>query len=82
MLLKNIMATTRIQTLKQEVEKLQRQHDEALSALENAQSKIQEIEDVCTEAHHTINDLCYQVNFWERKYQNLKETYGKLHPPE
>ena len=74
------MTTTRIKSLKDEVEKLNKQHEEALEALGNAQSKIEEIESVCTEAHHTINDLCCQVNFWEKKYQNLKETYDKLHP--
>ena len=69
-----------MQCLKSEIKKLHKQHDEALQTIEQAQSKIQEIEDVCTEAHHTINDLCYQVNFWEKKYKNLKETYDKLHP--
>ena len=71
-----------MQCLKQEIKKLYKQHDEALQAIENARTKVQEIEDVCTEAHHTINDLCYQVNFWEKKYQNLKQTYDKLHSSE
>lgn len=48
--------------------------DEALQAIENAQSRKEEIESVCTEAHHTINNLCYQVNFWEKKYQNLRDV--------
>ena len=69
--------TTRIKVLKEEVERLNKQHDEALQAIENAQSRIEEIESVCTEAHHTINDLVCQVNYWEKKYQNLKETFDK-----
>ena len=69
-----------MQCLKSKIKKLNEERDEALQAIEQAQSKIQDIEDVCTEAHHTINDLCYQVNYWEKKYKNLKETYDKLHP--
>ena len=71
-----------MKSLKDEIKKLYEERDEALHAIENAQSRIQEIEDVCTEAHHTINDLVYQVNYWEKKYQNLKETYDKLHSSE
>ena len=66
MSLKNKMATTRIKSLKAEIEKLNKQHDEALQAIENAQSRIEEIESVFTEAHHTINDLVCQVNYWKR----------------
>ena len=59
-----------MKALKDEIKKLYEERDEALHAIENAQSRIQEIESVCTEAHHTINDLVYQVNYWEKKYQN------------
>ena len=66
--------TTRIKCLKQKLERLCEERDTALEAIEKAQSKIKEIESVCTDAHHTINDLVYQVHYWEKKYQNLKSN--------
>ena len=67
--------TTRLKFYKEEVVRLSNQCDETFALLNDAEEKFTEIQKVCDDAQITIDDLTYQVHFWENKCKDLKSKY-------